>query len=454
MQPTEANLSHQSQQLTLSPHTPKTLALMAPEILVVGDSMLRDETVKGHPGHTVAAGAAGIATALTNLGANVELVSVCGTDPEGVLLRRQLAGHGVGTAGLVAEAGRRTPVRLPADAIGTPLGRARVTRGLPMRTCTLRSLTATVTTAASHIDCVVVGDYRLGVAEPVRHALAAARDDGHPLIVKTQEPKPWAPLHPDLVTSTTEEASRLLTIPLLGSAHLRALRRRMTERSGARLHLVTLNDGGTLLLGTDLTYRTWSARTTDQRTEAAMDTVVAAFTLGLVADLPPTTSAELAQTAADLTANLPNSHVCTTARLAAHLADHRSAALPYADLAHLCGRHRRAGHRIVLACGSFDLPRTVEVGYLNQAKQLGDVLVVAVHSDNVVRQLNSGHRPLYPAAERASAVATLSCVDHVTITDEPAPATLLDRLRPDLYLNGCGNLPAILGRPTTPGAVP
>jgi D-beta-D-heptose 7-phosphate kinase/D-beta-D-heptose 1-phosphate adenosyltransferase len=107
-----------------------------------------------------------------------------------------------------------------------------------------------------------------------------------------------------------------------------------------------------------------------------------------------------------------------------------------------------------LACGSFDLPHPVDVSYLNQAKRLGDVLVVAVYSDEAVRQFTSGHPPLYSAPERASALATLSCVDHVTITDEPVPSTLLERLRPDVYINGRGNLPAILGRPTSPSRAP
>jgi D-beta-D-heptose 7-phosphate kinase/D-beta-D-heptose 1-phosphate adenosyltransferase len=117
-------------------------------------------------------------------------------------------------------------------------------------------------------------------------------------------------------------------------------------------------------------------------------------------------------------------------------------------------KYRRTGRYVVLACGSFDLPDPVDVDYLNQAKRLGDVLVVAVYSDATVRQLKSGHPPLYPAAERASALATLSCVDHVTITDEPLPATLLDRLRPTSTSTAAETLPAILGRPASPSRAP
>jgi D-beta-D-heptose 7-phosphate kinase/D-beta-D-heptose 1-phosphate adenosyltransferase len=74
-----------------------------------------------------------------------------------------------------------------------------------------------------------------------------------------------------------------------------------------------------------------------------------------------------------------------------------------------------------------------DVEHLNRARLRGDVLVVAVHSDALVRHRNKC-RPLRPARCRAAAVAALSCVDHVTITDEEVPIGLLDRVCPDVCL--------------------
>jgi bifunctional ADP-heptose synthase (sugar kinase/adenylyltransferase) len=102
-------------------------------------------------------------------------------------------------------------------------------------------------------------------------------------------------------------------------------------------------------------------------------------------------------------------------------------------VARLALAHRRAGRRIVFTSGSFDLLHDTDVEHLNRARLRGDVLVVAVHSDALVRHRNRS-LPRRPARCRAAAVAALSCVDHVTITDEEVPIGLLDRVCPDVCL--------------------
>jgi len=202
---------------------------------------------------------------------------------------------------------------------------------------------------------------------------------------------------------------------------------------GAGIYLTLLGDGGMLLSTAGKgPYRTWATRRR-VRGDAVVESAIAMFTLGLVAELPGTTSAELAQVAADVAARLPGAHMCTTARLATRLARHRSAALPPSVVARLVLAHRRAGRRIVFTSGSFDLLHDTDVEHLNRARLRGDVLVVAVHSDALVR-CRYGSRPLRPARCRAAAVAALSCVDHVTITDEEVPIGLLDRVCPDVCL--------------------
>jgi cytidyltransferase-like protein len=190
-----------------------------------------------------------------------------------------------------------------------------------------------------------------------------------------------------------------------------------------------LDDGGALLVTARARpYRTWASPPGGRRTGAAADSVIATVTLGMVAELPPATSAELAQTAADVTAGLPDSLVCTTDGLAARLAGYRSAALPRPELERLVNGHQLAGRRVIVTSGSFDRLHAGDLEALNQARRLGDVLVVAVHSDTIAP------RPLRPARSRAAAVAALSCVDHVTITDNEVLVDLLDRLGPDLYV--------------------
>ena len=75
--------------------------------------------------------------------------------------------------------------------------------------------------------------------------------------------------------------------------------------------------------------------------------------------------------------------------------------------------------------------------YLEEAKRLGDRLVVGLNSDDSVRQLDKGtDRPIIPADQRAEVLAALTCVDYVTIFDEPDPLALIQALRPNILVKG------------------
>jgi D-glycero-beta-D-manno-heptose 1-phosphate adenylyltransferase len=97
---------------------------------------------------------------------------------------------------------------------------------------------------------------------------------------------------------------------------------------------------------------------------------------------------------------------------------------------------RFGGSRIVLANGCFDVLHVGHVRYLAGARELGDVLVVGINSDEQVRRLKGAGRPVMPAAERAELVASLESVTYVTIFDEPTVEQLLLTLKPDVHAKG------------------
>ena len=97
---------------------------------------------------------------------------------------------------------------------------------------------------------------------------------------------------------------------------------------------------------------------------------------------------------------------------------------------------RKAGKRVVFTNGCFDLLHIGHVRYLQEARELGDCLVVAVNSDSSVRQIKEPGRPIMPEGQRAEVVAALSCVDWVTIFDEPDPLDLIRLLKPNVLVKG------------------
>jgi len=102
----------------------------------------------------------------------------------------------------------------------------------------------------------------------------------------------------------------------------------------------------------------------------------------------------------------------------------------------LSARLRSQGRRIVLANGCFDLLHVGHIRYLQSAKQLGDVLIVALNSDASVRRIKGPGRPLMSQAERAEILAALGCVDYIVTFDDDTADRVVARLRPHVQAKG------------------
>jgi D-glycero-beta-D-manno-heptose 1-phosphate adenylyltransferase len=119
------------------------------------------------------------------------------------------------------------------------------------------------------------------------------------------------------------------------------------------------------------------------------------------------------------------------------------------DLATVVRNRQQAGERGVFTNGCFDLLHLGHVRYLQEARSLGDFLVLGLNSDSSVRQLKGAGRPLIPENERAEILAALSCIDYVTIFSEPVASPLVDLLRSAIYVKGGDYVDAQSGTPDT-----
>lgn len=106
------------------------------------------------------------------------------------------------------------------------------------------------------------------------------------------------------------------------------------------------------------------------------------------------------------------------------------------ELKQALDRLRRDGRKIVFTNGCFDILHVGHVRYLQAAKNMGDVLVLALNSDSSVKSIKGDKRPLIPEMERAIVVAALASVDYVIIFSETTPLSLIEFLRPDVLVKG------------------
>ncbi len=303
-----------------------------------------------------------------------------------------------------------------------------------------------LTDALRTADALVICDYGAGIAHPaVMAAVAEARAALRLLVVDGHDLAPWRSLQPDLVTPSAAEALHLLSpqhrdAQCSGEARADFFvehRQHLAAATGAAVLAVTLDSDGVLLLGGDHTgYRTATRPAQEEHCAGAGDTFTAAVTVGLLEGMPADQAVQCAQLAADVVTAQPGTSVCSKTELADRMA--AAAGLPTAqdELIRRIIGHREAGRRIVFTNGCFDVLHRGHVAYLKEAKQAGDVLVVAINSDQSVRRLKGADRPINSATDRAAVLGELSCVDYVTVFDGDTPAPLIRQLQPEIYVKG------------------
>jgi rfaE bifunctional protein nucleotidyltransferase chain/domain len=110
---------------------------------------------------------------------------------------------------------------------------------------------------------------------------------------------------------------------------------------------------------------------------------------------------------------------------------------------------RQAGRRVVFTNGVFDILHPGHLRYLQQARALGDLLIIGLNSDASVRRNKGPERPINNEAERAEILEALECVDAVTVFDEETPAEIIRAIQPDILVKGADWAEdAIVGRDT------
>jgi len=432
-------------------------AIAGRSAVVVGDAML-DVYLRGStrglcreapaPAVTVQAtervpgGAANAAANLAALGGRPALVSVVGDDLAGQQLAEALRARGVPADGLHVVPGRDTIVK------------SRVVVGshilLRLDEGTTSGINAMAESAvrrnladAAGADALVISDSGYGTLTPrVLAGVAELRATTAVTVVDAKDPAGYAGLRPTAATPNYAESVRLLGLPGLDedTERVRQIRERgaeLLDATAADLVVTTLGGAGAILF--ERGRQPFHSRvrvTTDQEIVGAGDVFAAALALALAAGAEPVMAVELATLAAALAAAKPTgtavgSHGDVRASLRA-----TDKVLAPAEVSGWARVAEAAGRRIVFTNGCFDLVHEGHVAFLNEAKALGDLLIVGVNDDESVRSLKGPGRPVVDLAGRMRLLAALSCVDQVVPFSGPTPAPLIEQVRPHVFAKG------------------
>jgi D-beta-D-heptose 7-phosphate kinase/D-beta-D-heptose 1-phosphate adenosyltransferase len=427
-------------------------------VLVVGDAML-DVYVRGHASRLcpeaavpildfeerveTPGGAANTAVNLQALGAKVSLLSVVGRDRDGQRLCDSLTRRGIDTRHVLVHPQRRTLVKQRVVAESQLVVRIDEgdTRDLPAPD--EFTLAARLRAAWPKCDAIVLSDYGYGVIGPEMIAMLAEMSHRLPtvLVGDSKRLTRFEGVRFSAVKPNYAQACDLLCLERLdGAARIEQILKHgptIFHEIDTQAAALTLDQDGAIVLRPDQPpLRTFTHPNPHTQAAGAGDTYVAGLALGLAASGDIATAAEIAAAAAAIVVEKDGTSCCTHDELQTRLTGHSREDYGLEALCAMLHERRRRGHRIVLTNGCFDILHRGHITYLNQARQLGDVLVVGVNSDDSIQRLKGPERPINSLEDRMQVLAALSCVDHVVAFDDDTPHRLVHAIRPHIFVKG------------------
>jgi D-beta-D-heptose 7-phosphate kinase/D-beta-D-heptose 1-phosphate adenosyltransferase len=389
-------------------------------------------------------GAANVALNILTLGGQVDLLGLVGQDEAGAALEGLLQRTGIGCH-LQRHPTGRTSTKLRILSQHQQLLRADFEGGWPglnlddQRRCFER--------LAPGADVIVLSDYGKGALQSARALIEHARSLDKCVIV---DPKgtDFSRYHgATLITPNRAEFEAV--VGYCTKDHDLVERGEQVRRqTGLQGLLITRGEQGMTLLwtGQPPLHLPTRAREVYDVTGAG-DTVVATLALALAARASPHEAVRLANAAAGIVVGKLGTAATTVAELSRAL--HEPAADGFGlvtedELATAMQQARERGEHIVMTNGCFDILHAGHVTYLEQARRLGDRLIVAVNSDASVQALKGPDRPVNSLEQRMRVLAALKSVDWVVPFTEETPERLYCRLLPDVIVKGGDYAPAAI----------
>jgi D-beta-D-heptose 7-phosphate kinase / D-beta-D-heptose 1-phosphate adenosyltransferase len=395
-------------------------------------------------------GAANVARQAAALGARVSLAGTVGADAAGEQLLKLCHAAGIDTRAVIQLPERSTTRKLRVLGHHQQLLRLDWEDVAPCSApSTVRMMSKLV--EESGPDAVILSDYAKGVLTPEAIAAVVQLRGREPVIVDPKSRDFTQYRGATLITPNLREleAASGRTLHPDDTESIAAAARRLAQDAGLQAMIVTLGDRGMLLVPVgEPEVAVPAAKHEVYDVTGAGDTAIAVLALSLAAQAPLLSAAQIANAAAGVSVGQVGAVAVDLQSIRNALAARPDAkVLERAALAARAASWRMAGRRIVFTNGCFDLLHSGHLALLESAAKLGDVLVLAINSDESVRRLKGPERPLVPQSERAALLAALSFVDAVTVFDEDTPLATLEAVRPHVLVKGADYRPEqIVGR--------
>jgi len=291
----------------------------------------------------------------------------------------------------------------------------------------------------SQNDVLILSDYQKGALNGIRAIIDAARAKGVPVLVDPKGDDFSIYRGATILKPNLHEFEQIVG-PCQSEDELISKGQGLLKELDLEALLITRGENGMSLLKTEGSVSHFPARAREvYDVTGAGDTVISVLASSMAAGLPMTESVALANIAAGLIVAKLGTATITAPELRREMQRDGEAShgvMSRQQLAQAVADAKAHGERIAFTNGCFDIIHAGHVGYLQEARQQGDRLIVAINDDQSVKRLKGEARPINPIDRRMAVVAGLESVDWVVCFDEDTPEALLELLQPDVLIKG------------------
>lgn len=289
------------------------------------------------------------------------------------------------------------------------------------------------------INVLVLSDYAKGTLHGVQNLIQCAKNLKIPVLIDPKGNNFERYRNATLLTPNLAEFEAIV-----GKCHseedIIERGKRLLQRYEFSALLVTRSENGMTLLQFDKPPLHFLAQSQDvYDVTGAGDTVIGVLAAALSTGSDLETAAFLANTAAGIVVSKSGTSTVTFIELKKAIQVNvvkNTPVVSEGELKEIIHLARQRGRKIVMTNGCFDLLHAGHIAYLEEAKKLGDYLIVAVNTDASVRRLKGERRPINSLENRMRVLAALGCVDWVISFDEDTPERLVSHLLPDILVKG------------------
>ncbi len=437
--------------------------MQAPKILVIGDLMV-DHYIWGNSSrispeapvpvvdvkeeNNRLGGACNVANNLISLNAEVSLCGVIGRDSMGDWMINELNKQNIDIQYIFQDPLRpttqKTRILISSQQALRVDRESRTNISIALEAEILEALQTCIT----KYDAIILSDYDKGLLTPslTSTLIAYARENNKPILCDPKGKDYNKYTNATLLTPNKKEAMDATGINIKDDESLKSALKKMQEDYSLQIALITLSEDGIGILNSNQMHKIPTIAKEVYDVTGAGDSVIAALAYKLAQNSSIISACEFANAAAAVVVGKVGSATATHNEINTFL-DHQNKIDKYKhmnllkstqkdEILNLVANLRSKNKRIIFSNGCFDILHLGHIQYLQEARKLGDVLIIGLNSDKSVRELKGETRPINNEQDRAKVLLALACIDYVIIFEDKTPKDLVSLIKPDILVKG------------------